>query len=233
MSSKYQVIKSTTLTGSPQANSIYYIKGASDSDVKVYVTDSAGTAFPIGIPNLILDREQSVKLVSSGVMITATNNTYQSVFDAGSNITSRVLRSFDVSNRTIYDVIICDINFENLTIVASKLGILRVQIANGATYFLELKTATTSGPYAGHFKIKIRYMGGNNYVVSGNIYLNQGALTGSNQFFLFSQSISANWQLKLDFSSSVISSPNYGGKTDLQHEIHYNKSNDTVFVTLA
>jgi hypothetical protein len=62
MSSKYQVIKVTSLPGSPQANSVYYVKASGDAEVKAYISDSGGTAFPLGTPNL---RTESINVTLS------------------------------------------------------------------------------------------------------------------------------------------------------------------------
>jgi hypothetical protein len=225
MSSKYQVIKVTSLPGSPQANSVYYVKGSGDAEVKAYISDSGGTAFPVNGSG----GTQSVKHISAGIMTTASNNSYQSIFSTGSNILSNALKSIDVSKRKIYDVININVVFVNKTTNSDKLGILRFQINSGTQYFLEV-FRFNSDPYSGNFSIKIIYLGSNNYSIIGNAYTSAGTPTDALSSFLYTQSITTDLQIKIDFSSSIAASANYGGNTDIYHEIDYKSSDDSIFL---
>jgi hypothetical protein len=227
MSSKYQVIKVESLPGSPQANSVYYVKASGDAEVKAYISDSDGTAFPLNGSG----GTQSVKHISAGIMTTASNNSYQSIFSTGSNILSNALKLIDVSKRKIYDVININVVFVNKTTNSDKLGILRFQINSGTQYFLEV-FRFNSDPYSGNFSIKIIYLGSNNYSIIGNAYTSAGTPTDALSSFLYTQSITTDTDLeiKIDFSSSIAASDNYGGNTDIYHEIDYKSSDDSIFL---
>lgn len=45
----YQPKKVTAMPGSPTANTVYFVKNVGDSRIQMYVTDTSGTAFPVGI----------------------------------------------------------------------------------------------------------------------------------------------------------------------------------------
>jgi len=173
-----------------------------------------------------LNSQESVKNISSGVMITSTN-AYESIFSAGSNISGGNLKTFDFSKTKIYDTILINIIFRNITTNNNKLGILRFQLGSGTQRFLEVQSNGTA-PYSGKFEIKLLYTG-TGYVIHANVFTTEG-VAGSNRHVIATESISSNWQLKIDFLSGLVGSGNYGGNTNIMHEISYNSSNDTVFV---
>jgi hypothetical protein len=181
------------------------------------------------LPNPVLKSSQSVKHISAGIMTTASNNSYQSIFSTGSNILSNALKFIDVSKRKIYDVININVVFVNKTTNSDKLGILRFEINSGGSKSLEV-FSFNSDPYSGNFTIKIIYLGSDNYSIIGNAYTSVGIPTAVLSSFLFTQSITTDLQIKIDFSSSIAASTNYGGNTDIYHEIDYKSSDDSIFL---
>lgn len=57
------VYKVTSLPGSPNSNSIYLVKGASDTEVAMFVTDTSGTARPLSSTPLLTAGSTSVGAV--------------------------------------------------------------------------------------------------------------------------------------------------------------------------
>jgi hypothetical protein len=225
--SKFNVQKVTALPSTLVTNTIYYVKETGSAFVDIFVTNN--TTPVVATPVNGSGGTQSVKHISAGIMTTASNNSYQSIFSTGSNILSNELKFIDVSKRKIYDVININVVFVNKTTNSDKLGILRFQINSGTQYFLEV-FSFNSDPYSGNFTIKIIYLGSDNYSIIGNAYTSVGIPTAVLSSFLFTQSITTDLQIKIDFSSSIDASTNYGGNTDIYHEIDYKSSDDSIFL---
>jgi hypothetical protein len=79
----FRPIKATALPADPAPHSVYFIKGGSDVRVKGYVTDAAGTAFPLGI--IDEDDVRSVKLDGFTVGSNTAINSDNSIFTAFRN----------------------------------------------------------------------------------------------------------------------------------------------------
>jgi hypothetical protein len=79
----FRPIKATALPPDPAPHSVYFIKGGSDVRVKGYVTDAAGTAFPLGI--IDEDDVRSVKLDGFTVGSNTAINSDNSIFTAFRN----------------------------------------------------------------------------------------------------------------------------------------------------